>query len=314
VIGGVVLLMFPVATMVQGGSAGPAGSGDVPVALQEHQEALGSALDGAGFPDFSPSLQELADRSWDEVHGAEGCIDVDHAQLAACRYGAEEAQRTVAVMGDSFAVAWMPTVRAAFESQGWAVQQLTLSQCPTWALDSYVRRDGSSFPECSEHHDQVDRYVAEEQPDLVLLASSYDQVMHTTRADIQDDAVALARTGLGDTLSRLAEHGAPLAVLGTPPPHRNLVECVTRTGGPADCVSSPHDFSLQHLAGESVAAEAAGVPYVDVTEWFCVETRCPAFVDTTPVTVDGVHLTVEFARRLAPLLLQARPDEVQGEA
>jgi hypothetical protein len=147
----------------------------------------------------------------------------------------------------------------------------------------------------------------------VLLASSYDQILHTTRADITDDGVALARDGLGLSLSRLGEHDSTVVVLGTPPPHRNLLECVTRAGVPADCASSPHDYSLQHIAGESSAADAAGVPYVDVTDWFCLETRCPGFVGTTPVTFDGVHLTVEFARRLGPLLLAALPADVRDQ-
>lgn len=301
-------LYVGITVMRGGGDAVSDPAADPAAAAPDHRAALAAALRGSGFPDFDPSLEDLANLDWGEFAEAAGCLDTDLDNLEACSYGSGDAERTVAVVGDSFAVAWMPTILEAFETRGWRVQQLTLSQCPTWTLDSYIMRNGSSFPECLERQAFVETYVAEEQPDLVILSSSYDQILHTTRAEIEDDGITLARDGLGLTLDRVLGAGADVVVLGTPPPHANLLECVTRSGGPPDCASTHHDYSLQHIAGETEAAAAAGVPYIDTTEWFCVDGSCPGFVGTTPVTVDGVHLSVAFAEQLAPLLVAALPD------
>ena len=70
------------------------------------------------------------------------------------------------------------------------------------------------------------------------------------------------------------------------------------------------------MRGESAAAEEASADYVNTVDWFCRRGRCPAFVGTTPVTVDGSHVSIPFAESLAPLLRQAllRPERVRGVA
>ncbi len=99
-------------------------------------------------------------------------------------------------------------------------------------------------------------------------------------------------------------------MLQPPPPHRSLIDCVSRFGQPTECNSSPSEFWYDHVEGEREAAEAAGATYVETVDWFCVDYRCPAWVGSTPVTWDGAHLTVEYARGLGPVLGQALfPDE-----
>ncbi len=39
-------------------------------------------------------------------------------------------------------------------------------------------------------------------------------------------------------------------------------------------------------------------PAVDPQRWFCVDDLCPAFVGSTPVFADGVHMTAEYSERI----------------
>ena len=44
---------------------------------------------------------------------------------------------------------------------------------------------------------------------------------------------------------------------------------------------------------------------MNVVPWLCVDTSCPAFVDSTPVFFDGQHFVREASAQLGPLLAEA---------
>ncbi len=57
---------------------------------------------------------------------------------------------------------------------------------------------------------------------------------------------------------------------------------------------------------ESAVSKQTSVPIVDTSTWFCgTDGRCPSFVGTVPVYVDGIHLTREYSASLAPLMSSA---------
>ena len=56
------------------------------------------------------------------------------------------------------------------------------------------------------------------------------------------------------------------------------------------------------IAAESAATKAGGGQYADLTELFCAADRCPVIVGNTLVYFDWYHLTVEYARALAPVI------------
>ena len=56
------------------------------------------------------------------------------------------------------------------------------------------------------------------------------------------------------------------------------------------------------IAAEAAATEAGGGEYVDTTDLFCTSERCPVIVGNTLVYVDENHMTLEYARLLAPVI------------
>ncbi len=52
----------------------------------------------------------------------------------------------------------------------------------------------------------------------------------------------------------------------------------------------------------SAATKAGGGQYDDVTELFCTTDRCPIIVGNTLVYFDRIHVTIEYARALAPVM------------
>ncbi|MEI8081070.1 MAG: SGNH hydrolase domain-containing protein, partial [Actinomycetes bacterium] len=56
------------------------------------------------------------------------------------------------------------------------------------------------------------------------------------------------------------------------------------------------------IVAETAAAEASGGHYADTTDLFCTAARCPVIVGDTLVYVDDNHMTLEYARTLAPAI------------
>ncbi|MBF4162557.1 acyltransferase family protein [Nocardioides acrostichi] len=273
--------------------------------------ALRAALDRTAFPTFDPSLESIADTTWEEQQAKYGCGETDPGNLSSCRFGKPTARRTVAVFGDSVAGSWMPTVRKAFVPAGWAVQQLTLPQCSPWVLSSYIEEDGSAYPACAAFHQVVESYLRRMPPDLLIVADASQQSLNSQRSEIGGTQESVARDALGRFLAQVPD-GIEVMVLGAPPPIADLRECVSRVGGPLQCARSPDQLYEDHKNGELAAAQAAGVTYLDTLAWFCVDDSCPGFVGDTPVTYDGTHLTVQFGQQLAPLLSEAVDQATDG--
>lgn len=272
-----------------------------PVDLQ--QARIVDALEATAFPDLDPPIDELGTDSWIAAEDEAGCVVVTASMLDECSFG--HGPRLAVVVGDSYAVSWMPGIREALDPDVWTVQQLTLTQCPAWTLPSYRQLDRSSYPECTDHHELVESEVRDRRPDLLILASAYLNVRNAERTDLEGDGEDVARRGLGVTLERLSPSAGRTVVLGSPPGQVPLVECVSRVGTPEDCVSELTQEWRDAQDGESAAAAAAGARYVSTRDWFCSWGRCPAFVGSTPVAYDGGHLTIAYSRELAPLIREA---------
>ncbi len=263
-----------------------------PVAtLTGQQQRVANALGRSRFPQFSPALSQIGSDQWlREISGSVCLVDtVD----AACDLHRPTGARTALVVGDSFAAAWSPGVRAALQPAGWSVHVMASPWCPAWTLPSYVDDQGRPDPACSHLHSLALRTVRDRHPGLVVLTNSSAEVKNAARKDIATTPFALAHDGTTRTIRALRAAGATrIVVLGPPPQLKDLRSCVTRFGSPSDCVASPDGNFRDDVDAERQATAQLGVQYVGTEDWFCLQGQCPAFVGRTPVTVDGYHLSI----------------------
>jgi peptidoglycan/LPS O-acetylase OafA/YrhL/lysophospholipase L1-like esterase len=276
------------------------------------QDELRAALLRPDLPQLSPPLGDLATSAAAPEWIADHCLDQDTpAQVAHCRYGPPHPMRTAVVVGDSFAVSYIPGIRAGLEPAGYAVQLLTRGQCPnTLVLTDFENLKRND--DCPKHHAFVEQQLQTLHPDLLILSDSagFIDLMHDG-AGMSDAAKVRAwQQGVQRWIAEIRPYAGRVVVLGSPPRLGNLQQCVTATSKASDCVTAPAQTWRNSRAAEAAAAQAVGVPYLDVGPWFCWQDRCPAFVDTTPITWDGDHLTAAFSARLGPLLAQQLPPPV----
>ena len=265
---------------------------------------INAALNATAFPALNPAVDRLGIKNWSREVAQGGCFDIDATNASTCTSGSGSAGKDVAVLGDSYAVAWMPAVRAAFETAGWKVHPLTEGQCPAISV-SVTKDGGAAFGDCDTHRRWALDQVRQLKPDLVILADAANTLDRLKSSATGDAAVAEITRGAATTLASLAGPASRTIVLSPPPDAANLQDCVTRISRPSSCTTKikPSWWTFRTAVQ---AAHTRSARYLDTSRWFCNSADlCPGFVGTTPVRVDGSHLSVAYSRSLGPLLARA---------
>lgn len=262
---------------------------------------ISAALDLQTFPKLNPSIDSLGIEKWSKRPEV-ACMNVSADNVDACLTGPEGATKTVAVLGDSVAVAWLPGIRAALEPLGYRVQALTMGQCPAAAV-AVKKAGGELFPECDTHLEWAVERVRFMRPDLTILATAQESTFSRLASGKKGpDAATEVAQGLASTVDEISASTKRIAILSSPPSGKDLRECMTNIGKPSDCVSALSDDWVLMKDAEAKVAVGPQMTHVNTSPWMCDGRYCPAFVGSTPVRVDTGHLTVEYSKRLAPLI------------
>lgn len=286
-----------------------------PTALEVEQQAISDAVRAKEFPVLVPAIADLGFNVWADQMKQVGCVNVTQENLDACVFGPADSEKDVVVFGDSYAMAWMPGIRAGLEAAGWRVHQLTFAECPSADVE-VTHSDGTAYPECAPWRAWAEDTIDQLKPELTIVTSA------DTNADrMATGATSVAmkqeiQTGSESVLSRVTASSERTVVLGAPPRGNSLQYCATPGATPGDCATRAADPWVSYDAAQAAAAEAAGVEYIGTRSWFCnADGWCPSFAVTTPIRTDSSHLTIEFSTLLGPVLKEAiDPAEESAES
>jgi peptidoglycan/LPS O-acetylase OafA/YrhL len=273
---------------------------------------IDAALAENSWPALTPSYDGVnsADKAPEWV--VDGCLGNEAGALPdpianaeGCRYGDPAADKVAVVLGDSVAISWVPGIRAALEPLGYSIEVVTAQQCPAAnVLAQY--NDGSDMEGCGELRDWALDRVATIQPDLVIASSVPSTLPRLSSGAVGAAAEKEWATGMTDTLTTLSASADRVVVLQSPPSRNGGDTCALKNSVPSDCLLHRGESYALMDAADKQASAGLDVVYASTASWFCsVDGRCPAFTGTTPVTVDGPHLTAAYSERLAPVLREA---------
>jgi peptidoglycan/LPS O-acetylase OafA/YrhL len=236
--------------------------------------------------------------------------DVDHCQVdvattepVACTFGDPDGSTTVALVGDSKAMQWLPALEEAGRSRGWRIVTWGKSSCAF--ADSAATEAGTAYPECDTWNDAVVRALRDDPPDAVVTSG----VATAAWTESGPDRHALV-DGYTARWRSLADGGVPLVVVGDSPLSADDLDvCAAR---------HPRELSLcafdtaPAVAGsglpvqrEAATASGSGVALLDLTAWICPGDRCPLVIGHVAVHRAGDHVTATYAATLAPQLARA---------
>ena len=236
---------------------------------------------------------------------AEGCqVAVESSEPTTCAYGSAEASTTIAVVGDSKAAQWVPAFQVLARQNDWRVVTYTKSACQFATVETSL--DGDVYRTCRAWTDNVlDRLTGSDKPDVVVTAGQRDMgVVGGEDGDLELSEDAM-RSAMIDTWTRIEDAGVRVVVLAdTPQTGSDVYACVAEhTDDLTACTyDRDHGVDASGAPVQGAAAQEAGVPFVNLTDFICPASKCPPVIGNVLIYRQGSHLTKTYVESLAPRL------------
>ncbi|GAB3251484.1 acyltransferase family protein [Nocardioides dilutus] len=234
-----------------------------------------------------------------------GECDYEQNVRKLCQVGEDDGDKTLVLIGDSHARAWIPAFDRINEAGNWKAYYLVKPQCTAAHVPiATAQSDDTVFTDCSDFQDWVMEQVESLDPDLVVVASSppvngvFDG--DDKRVTSLEDTIPLLREGYDELFVELRAAADEVVLLrDVPKSPEDPATCLT-TGDPSlgDCMFEPDERSqiLGDVAVES--ATVSGARVVDPTPWLCYQGECPIVIGGTLSYRDSDHITTEYAANL----------------
>lgn len=310
-IGGVVLVVVITAgaTLLSTSPAPLARTGGSALTVQEQgaeslrlltdiQARISDAAIADTWEGLSPSVDAISANESGVL--TENCWNGRDETQDHCIIGDPSAPNTLAVLGDSIAMNWVPTLWTIVKNRpSWNLAVYAKVGCPYAAVTVYDT-DGSLYETCDQFRTTAVDAIRESRPEVLILASALKKSLPgaSTMAELATEW----ERGVDDVADELAEIDRVIAI-APPPEGRDLSSCSNKFTRPSDCASEISEvWRLVINATDNVLA-SKGRPFVDTGLWFCSPNgSCPATIGHYQVRADTVHITQEYAQTLAPIL------------
>lgn len=275
-----------------------------PAALGAATVVPGRAVAGAGDPGWATPDPLLAGKDRPDADVDRCQVGHDATDPVACTFADPAGERTVALVGDSKAMQWLPALQAGAADAGWRVVTYGKSACAFAAAPA--AEGGRAYPACDAWNEAVVAALAADPPDVVVTSGVARGAWDGTGGD-----PGLLVDGYARRWRALADAGVPVVVLGdSPRSPDDLDVCaawnpgdLTRCTFPAGPAVAASGLPVQREA--AAAAAGPGVELVDLTPWICPGGQCPVVVGHVTVHRAGDHVTATYARTLEPQVVAA---------
>ncbi len=261
-------------------------------------------------PDPDPAAYAVQDWKWltpdPQLAGQDRpAADVDRCQVdrlasvpVPCEFGIRSGTTTVALVGDSKAMQWLPALERLAPGRGWRIVTYGKSACAF--ASGHAQHAGRPYPSCDTWNRHVMDALRADPPDL-LLTSGYAATAWDGHAATRDALVA----GLGERWQQVRSLGTQLAVLGDSPLSPNDLDvCTARHPTELTRCAFDRDAAVagSGLPTQQRAAHASGTTIIDLTPFICPVQRCPVAIGHVSIHRAGDHLTGTYVRTLATQL------------
>ncbi|MGH2407420.1 MAG: acyltransferase family protein [Candidatus Limnocylindrales bacterium] len=217
-----------------------------------------------------------------------------------CRYGNGDIH--VALVGNSHAGEWLPTLQVLAKLHGWTITTFLASRCN--ATDAPLKLYAATVG-CLAYGTWVMKQTSGQAFDLVITS---ERQSVTTQNDSWATTLPIAVAGYSSYLRRWSDAGTNvLVVQDTPYPGQTLQsvpDCLALhpRNQPA-CGGTPAAWDwIDPLYVAATAAALPGISTLATRPYFCTATACPAVIGSVVTYWDASHMTATYARSIAPFV------------
>ncbi|WP_162230830.1 acyltransferase family protein [Leucobacter japonicus] len=218
-----------------------------------------------------------------------------------------DAQKTVVVVGNSHAQQLLEPMQVVADARGWQLVSFLYAACAFGVREVDEDRGVFYSEECRDWNEDVLDLIEEIRPAAVISIGS-----ETVAADSDSSAVAGRRErvlpGVAQSVERLESDGIPVVLVRDNPRFEfNSYQCTERSDDPAQECSTTQS---QALAPSNPIERLVrrGVATIDLSEYFCPDEQCLPVIGNVNVYIDDNHISLVYAKSLAPVLGEALDD------
>ena len=218
----------------------------------------------------------------------DGCHQVKgNPEMIKCEYGATENWTyTMALVGGSHALQWLPAILSFAEEENIKVLNYTKAEC-RFTLDEDVTED------CKQWNEDVIDSLTSEKPDLVF-----------TNADVGKDLMPTVPTGYLAMWDLLEEVNIDVfGIRDNPWMGFDVPYCVDINGKDLDnCRVERDKVILSESPWSQLAEKPSNVHYTDLSDYICDEDYCNPVEGNVLVYRDDNHLSASYSTTLGPIV------------
>jgi len=199
-------------------------------------------------------------------------------------------EKRIMVVGDSHLEQFIAALVPIARQHDWQLIGALRGACPFSTASEVDPNDA----ECVAWNAAVGNKIAELRPDAVVTLATRD-----VRSGLTEQTPA----GFIDQWRRLADLGIPvLAVRDNPRFAYDVPDCVRQQGREGDPCGVERDTVYTGDPPWAQLAVPPNVSFLDLADYVCTDTRCPAEIGNVLVYLDDNHLTASYATTMAPVI------------
>lgn len=237
-----------------------------------------------------------ADEDLNRVFSAAECVgDTMSPTTPVCTRGDDEADVSIALVGDSHARMYSTAFAEVVDAEGWHLRTYLHNACPFNPVPREREVEGTVV--CTEPNADVMAELLADPPDVVVTTWFITTPFTADGSRERNGAV-----GFAEYWNELEDAGSQVVVLrDVPLLNEDAPDCVAANYDDPDVCATPRDEALR---GESMLGEltelAPRVTIADFTDLFCTDDLCKPVIGNVLAYKDRHHITDTYAVSMVP--------------